>query len=262
MPFAELGDIRVRYRWDGPNDAPVLVFSNSLGTDLEMWDLQVERLAGGYRILRYDTRGHGETSVTPGPYTIEQLGRDVLSLIDELGIDRCHFCGLSMGGQIGLWLGINAPDRLKSLVVANSGTAIGTPTGWNERISRAKSEGMHSVAKDVAERWFTPQFRYDHPDMVKRIVNMLESTSAEGYANCCAAVRDCSLTNEITRISIPTLLIAGEFDPATPPALSTSIAAAVKASRYECLPAAHLSNVECADQFTVTLRSFIEAQNG
>src|SRR5258706_13075640 len=158
MPFAQSGELRTHYEFSG-NQEPVLVFSNSLGTDFSMWDPQMVELAQRFRILRYDTRGHGQSSVTTGDYTIEQLGRDFLGLLDTLHLDRVHFCGLSLGGVIGIWLGLNAPDRLNRLVLCNTAAHIGTKEMWNARIATVQKDGMKPFAAAVIERWFTPEFR-------------------------------------------------------------------------------------------------------
>src|SRR5271167_1267808 len=190
MPFAQLEDVRIHYDLAGPTGAPTLVFSNSLGATLSMWDPQMPAFQKQFRILRYDTRGHGQSSVTPGPYSIEQLGNDVLDLLDDLDFERVHFCGLSMGGMIGMWLGINAPERLYKLVLCNTAAKIGNAEGWNARIETVRKGGMKSVAPAVIERWFTPVFRANSPDEVAATQAILENTDPEGYAANCAAVRD------------------------------------------------------------------------
>src|SRR5215470_16329614 len=185
MPFAELSDVRLHYRWDGPEIAPVVVLSNSLGTNLTMWDAQAAAWSKKFRVLRYDTRGHGQSSVTPGPYSIQQLGCDMVALMDALGVGRAHFCGLSMGGQIGMWLAGNAPDRLEKIVLCNTGAKIGTPEIWAARIDAVKKGGMVSVAPQVIGRWFTSGFREKEPDKVGAVQKLLENTSPQGYiANC------------------------------------------------------------------------------
>ena len=160
---------RIHYRFDGREDGPVLLLSNSLGTTLEMWDPQVEALAGSIRVLRYDSRGHGRSSAPPGPYTIERLGRDVLALLDALAIDRVAFCGLSKGGMVGIWLGIHAGRRLERLVLANTSAHIGAPEVWSQRIGTVESQGMRAIVPGVIERWFTSGFRERSPDAVARI---------------------------------------------------------------------------------------------
>ena len=256
MPFVEVGELRTHYALTGSQE-PVLLFSNSLGADFSMWDPQMAELERRFRILRYDTRGHGKSSVTPADYTIEQLGRDVLALLDSLRIDRVHFCGLSMGGMIGIWLGIHAPSRLHRLALANTAARIGTQEMWNARIATVRKQGMKSVAAAVIERWFTPQFRASFPETAARAQQMLEKTAPEGYAACCAAIRDMDQRDALAQIKAPTLVIYGGSDPVTPASdaqfLTDRIQGAVKVE----LPAAHLSNVEQAAAFTEALSNFL-----
>jgi 3-oxoadipate enol-lactonase len=256
MPFVDIGELRTHYALTGDKQT-VLVFSNSLGTDFSMWDLQTPELEQRFRILRYDTRGHGQSSVTPGDYTIEQLGRDVLGLLDSLGLDRVHFCGLSMGGMIGIWLGIHAPNRLQRLVLCNTAARIGTKEMWNARIATARKEGMKSVAAAVVERWFTPEFRASSADTVATAQKMLESSPREGYTACCAAIRDMDQSEEVARIKTPTLVIYGASDPVTPASDAQFLAAQIGGAKKVKLAAAHLSNIEQARAFTETVSEFL-----
>lgn len=256
MPFVDVGELRTHYALTGNKD-PLLVFSNSLGTDFSMWDPQMAELEQRFRILRYDTRGHGQSTVASGDYTIEQLGRDVLGLLDALGIDRVHFCGLSMGGMIGMWLGIHASDRLHRLVLCNTAARIGTQEMWNARIAAVRKNGMKPVAAAVIERWFTPGFRASRAEVVARAQRMLENSPPDGYAACCAAIRDMDQREAVAQITVPTLVIYGGRDPVTPAAdahfLKDRIPGAVEVE----LPAAHLSNVEQADGFTEAVSYFL-----
>jgi 3-oxoadipate enol-lactonase len=256
MPFAQVGDLRTHYAVTGDQDA-VLVFSNSLGTDFSMWDPQMAELQRRFRILRYDTRGHGQSSVTPADYSIEQLGRDVLDLLDSLGLDRVHFCGLSMGGMIGMWLAIHAPNRLHRLVISNTAARIGTKQMWNGRIATVRENGMKSVAAAVIERWFTPEFRASSAEKVARAQRMLENSPPEGYAACCAAIRDMDQRETVARIKASTLVIYGASDPVTPSAEAQFLTAQIRGSVAVELAAAHLSNIEQADAFTEAVRSFL-----
>jgi 3-oxoadipate enol-lactonase len=257
VPFIEAGDLRVRYSIAGPATGPPLVFSSSLGSDLSMWDAQAAALEGRFRVVRYDTRGHGGTSVTPGPYTIERLGRDVVILLDALGIGRTHFCGLSMGGKIGMWLGLNAPGRLEKLALCNTGALIGNAERWNTRIRDVREQGMKGIAASVIERWFTPGFRERSPQAVAQARAMVEATPPEGYVACCAAIRDADQRSEIAGIRTPTLVIAGRHDPATPAADGRALAASIPGAQYVELDASHLSNVEAAAPFTTALSAFL-----
>jgi 3-oxoadipate enol-lactonase len=256
MPFAEVAELKTHYALTA-GEAPVLMLSNSLGTDFSMWDPQMEELQQRFRILRYDTRGHGKSSVTPGDYTIDQLGRDVLGLLDSLRLNRVHFCGLSMGGAIGIWLGIHAPNRLHRLVISNTAARIGTPEGWNARIATVRKDGMKPVAAAVVERWFTPEFRASSEEQVARMQNMLENSPPEGYASCCAAIRDMDQREEIARIKIPTLVIYGGRDPVIPIPDAKFLAQRITGAEKLNLPAAHLANIEQAGTFTEAVGNFL-----
>lgn len=257
MPFAAVNGARLHYRFDGPEGAPVLVLCNSLGTDLSMWDPQVPAFARKLRVLRYDRRGHGASAVTPGPYTIEQLARDVLGLLDQLGIDRVRFCGLSLGGMTGMWLGTHAGKRVEKLVLCNTAAQIGSPDPWNARIDAVRKGGMSAIEAGVLARWFTPQFLERPTPMLGRMREVLLQLSPEGYAACCAAVRDMDQRESIARIAAPTLVIAGTHDAATPPAAGQFIAKQIPGARYVELDAAHISNVEAADRFTEAVLGFV-----
>ncbi len=257
MPFADTGKGSLHYEIDGADDAPVLVLSNSLGTTLDMWLPQMPALVEHFRVLRYDTRGHGESEVTPGPYTIAQLGGDVLALLDHLKVPRAHFCGLSMGGMTGIWLGIHAPNRVDRLVLCNTSAAIGVPEMWNARIAQVRQGGMQSVIPAVLERWFTPDFLSHAPAQVERVKAMLANSSVEGYAANCAAVRDMDQRTDLGRIAAPTLVIGGKHDKSTPPEHGELIAKSIPGARYVELNAAHLSNWEVAQAFTQQLQNFL-----
>jgi 3-oxoadipate enol-lactonase len=259
MPFAQLTDGRLQYEITGPPDAPVLVFSNSLGATLSMWDSQAPVFQKQFRVLRYDTRGHGQSTVTPGPYTIEQLGRDVLALLDELELDRANFCGLSMGGQTGMWLALNAAARLDTLILCNTAAKIGTPELWNTRIETVRKGGMKSISTAVMERWFSSDFRRNSPDLVAAIKQLFERTSPEGYAANCAAIRDFDARETIAAIPIPTLVISGAHDAATTPADGRYLAHQIGGARYVELNAAHLSNIEAPDRFNAELNAFLQS---
>jgi 3-oxoadipate enol-lactonase len=252
---------RFFHRFDGPEKGPVLVLSNSLGTALEMWDPQMPVLTERFRVLRYDTRGHGRSEVLPGPYSIAELGKDVLALTKEkAGVGRFSFCGLSMGGMIGMWLGINAADRIEKLVLCNtSAQKIGTPELWEQRITLAQTKGMTALTEAVIERWFTPEFRARDPQAVDKVRKMLLATPGAGYAACCAAIRDHDQSASISAIRAPTLVIAGSRDPATPPDHARAIASRVRGAKVVELDAAHLSNIEARDRFNASVSEFLAA---
>jgi len=248
---------QLNYRFDGSQAASVLVLSNSLGTNYELWAPQMDACAARFRVLRYDSRGHGQSAVTPGPYTIERLGRDVLGLMDALAIDRAHFCGLSKGGMVGMWLGVNAPHRFDRLVLCNTAAKIGTTQLWDARIAAVRGGGMAAVVDSVIARWLTDGFRAREPDAVGRVRKMLLETPPEGYVACCAAVRDADQRAAIAQIVRPTLVIAGSHDGATPPADTRLVADAVPGARYVELDASHLSNVEQASAFNQAVLDFL-----
>ncbi len=245
------------YALSGPADAPVVMFSNSLGTNFRMWDAQAAVLEKSFRVLLYDTRGHGRSQNSPGPYTIEQLGRDALELLDRLGMRQVSFCGLSMGGMIGMWLGIHAPERLRKLALANTGAKIGTAELWNTRIAAVEHGGMAALSQATLERWFTAGFRARSPETVAQVREMLETTPATGYAACCAAIRDCDLREAIAAIRVPTLVIAGSHDPATPATDGRFLAERIEGAGYRELDSAHLSNLEQTARFNRELQEFL-----
>jgi 3-oxoadipate enol-lactonase len=257
MPIATLPDVRLNYRIDGDAALPPLLLSNSLGTSLEMWEPQIPALAAHYRVVRYDSRGHGDSEVTPGPYSIEQLARDAVGLLDALSIPRAHVCGLSMGGMVGMWIGINAPERVDRLVLANTAAKIGTPEMWNARIDAVRKGGMASIAPAVLARWFSSPLVENPPPMIARMRETFERTSPDGYTACCAAVRDMDQRHALGRIRARTLVIAGTEDLATPPADGRFAAEHIPNAHYAELPAAHLSNVQAAAAFTETLVTFL-----
>lgn len=259
MPIVKSGEARIHYALEGQKEFSVLVFSNSLGTNYSMWDPQVPEFLKKFRVLRYDTRGHGQSSLTPGPYSIEQLGNDLLRLLDALDLDRVHFCGLSMGGMIGMWLGVKAPERIHKLALCNTAAKIGTAEGWNSRIDAVQKNGMKSVASATVERWFTPAFRAKAPATVASIQKMLEEANAEGFAACSAAVRDFDFREQVSKICLPTLVISGAHDPGTPPADGRFLAQQIPGARYAELNAAHLSNLEDQDRFNSELAALVNS---
>jgi 3-oxoadipate enol-lactonase len=256
MPFVKSADAQIHCVLEGSPGKPVLILSNSLGADFSMWDPQIRDFTKSFRLLCYDTRGHGKSSVTPGPYSAEQLAKDVLALADSLELDRFHFCGLSMGGMTGLWLGVNAEQRLDRLVICSAAAKFGTPEMWNARIDTVRKNGMKPVAAATTERWFTPAFRAKNPSVVANIQKMVESVNPEGYISNCAAVRDFDFREKLGKIRTPTLVISGTHDPATTPADGRFLADHIPLARYVELNAAHLCNVEDPDRFTREVTGF------
>ena len=256
--------ITINYELDGPEDAPVLVFSNSLATSLAMWKDQVERLSDRYRILRYDNRGHGATPVPDmqGPYSIRMLGEDVLGLLDALDIDKVSFCGLSKGGMVGQWLGINAPDRLNKLVLSNTASYFPNKGMWRERISMATVDGIPAIAEASISRWFTPGYlaRSDTEATISFVRDFILETTRQGYLASSIAIRDMDFRSELGKIHVPTMVIIGEKDPATIPEYGELIAAGIPGCKTFVVPdAAHLSNIEQPDVFTKALVDFLES---
>jgi 3-oxoadipate enol-lactonase len=258
MPFAQGQGARIHYEIEGPEDGPVLLLSNSLGTDLGMWSPQIPSLAARYRVLRYDSRGHGRSEAPEGPYTIDMLSQDAVAVLDAAGAERALFCGLSKGGMVGQWLGVNAPDRVGRLVLANTAAFIGAPEVWNQRIETVRAQGMAAIVPGVIDRWFTKPFQERAPDSVARIRDMLLATDPEGYAACCAAVRDMDQRQAIGAIRVPTLVIAGRHDLATSPEQGRLIADTIPGARFLELDAAHLSNIEAEAAFTRALLEFLD----
>lgn len=260
MPHVTIDGCRLHYRLDGPAGRPVLLLSNSLGTDMGMWEAQVPAFASRFRVLRYDSRGHGGSDAPAGPCTIERLGRDALGLLDALGIGRVAFCGLSKGGMVGMWLGANAPDRVERLALCNTSARMEPASAWDDRIRAVREGGMAAIVDAVLARWFTPAFRKSRPDAVEPVRRMLLSTPPEGYAACCAAIRDMDQREAIRAIGAPALVVVGEHDPATPPVHGRLIAERIAGAALVGLPAAHLSNIEAAPAFTEAVLAFLSAR--
>ena len=224
---------------------------------MAMWDHQMEVLRQRYRILRYDTRGHGRSLASPAPYTLQMLGQDVLHLLDALKIDKFHFCGISMGGLTGLWLAIHAGARLQKLVIADSAARIGTADGWRARAQLVRDSGMAAVADGAAGRWFTPAFIAHAPGLVQQYVASLRTCSPAGYAACCLALADADLRSEIAAIKTQTLLIAGVHDPVTTTTDARFMQDAIGGAQYAELNASHLSNIEASADFNKLLLQFL-----
>ncbi len=240
----------IHVRVEGPEGSPALMLSNSLGTTLEMWDDQVAPFTQHFRLIRYDRRGHGRSGAPQGAYTMEQLGRDVLAVLDRLGIRKTSWCGLSMGGMVGMWLGANASDRIERAVLANTGAYYADKQPWHDRMKLVEERGMQAIADGTMERWFTKGFREREPAKVARLRQMVLSTPVDGYLGCCAAVRDMDHRPLLGRISVPVLIIAGRQDPATTVEMAEHLRDNIKGSRLAVLDAAHISNVEQPQAFT------------
>ncbi|WP_437526398.1 3-oxoadipate enol-lactonase [Sorangium sp. So ce726] len=256
----EVAGGELHWRMDGPADAPVVMLANSLGTTLGMWDSQVPALTRRFRVLRYDMCGHGASSVPDAPFDIERLGRDAVALLDALELSRVHFCGLSLGGAVGMWLGAHARDRLHKLVLCNTAAAFGPASLWDARIEAVARGGMAAIAEAVLDRWFTAEFRQRDPAAVERVRQMLLTTRPEGYIPACAAVRNADQRANVVDVRAPTLVIAGARDSATPPSEGRWLAEHIAGARYAELPAAHLSNIEATPLFNESVLRFIAGQ--
>ena len=264
MAYLDLPGHRLHYRIDGDGTGsqgkPWLMFCNSLGTDLHMWDEQVPALSGHFRILRYDRRGHGRSSAPPAPYALSDLGNDAIALLDALNIDRAHFCGLSIGGLTGQWLAIHAGKRLGRVVVCATATKIGTAESWAARSDIVRANGLASLTDATAERWFTPQFQTARPDTVAEVLDSFAATSLEGYIGCCAALAGTDLHENIRQIVNPVLAVSGQDDPVCPPSDLENIAASVRNGRHVALPGRHVFNIESARLFNVELLEFFGSE--
>lgn len=247
---------RIDYSIAGAASAPPLLFINSIATTRELWARQVPRLLKSFRVITYDARGHGLSQVTAGDYTIEQLGRDALAVLDDAGAETAHVCGISLGGITAMWMGVHAPRRIRSLVLANTAARIGSVEMWNERIAFVRQRGMATLADITMPRWFTEGFRAREPHTVERFRSMVASCPMEGYLSCCAALRDADLRESIATIQCPVLCIAGRADPATPPEALQFIHQRINGSRLVTLDAAHLTNVEQHEAFTNAVTEF------
>ena len=258
MPEIDVGATRLHYVLQGPEDAPAILMSNSLGTALEMWDPQMPTLGERFRVLRYDSRGHGRSAVPPGDYTIDQLADDALGLMDALGIERAHFVGLSKGGMVGQALGARHGGRFISLTLCSTACHMAPKDLWDARVRTAREQGMGALVDAVVERWFTPAFRNSGDPAIRRVREMILSTPAEGYAGCCAAIRDMDLRDVIGGIRVPTLIVVGADDPATPPAKAEEIRDRIPDAELEVIEnAAHLLNIEQTVTFNHLLIDFI-----
>ena len=237
--------VDVAHTLDGPDGAPVVVLSNSLGSTPAMWDPQLPALAKRLRVVRYDHRGHGASPVPPGPYELDDLGADVLALLDRLELERVHWCGLSLGGMVGMWVAIHAPERIDRLVLCCTSAKLGPPEMWADRAATVREHGVDAVADAGIERWLSPAFLQREPEIAARTRAMLASTPAEGYAACCGVIERMDQTARLGEIRAPTLVIAAADDPATPPEHGELIASAIPGARIEIVPRArHLATVE------------------
>lgn len=252
--------MKLHHRFEGSPDAPVLALPSSLGTTTELWDANLVAWSETFRVLRYDQRGHGGSDVPPGPYSIVDLGQDFLSLLDELGIDRVSFCGLSLGGATGMWLASHAPERIDGLVLACTSARFGDPSPWLERAALVRSSGVEPIADTVIARWFTACFAQERPKVVSRFRDLLTSTPPEGYASGCEALAGWDFRDRLAQVRAPTLVVAGADDAAAPLDHARLIADRIQDAKLVILPgAAHLANVEQADAFSWVVAEHLAA---
>ncbi|HKO76264.1 MAG TPA: 3-oxoadipate enol-lactonase [Flavobacterium sp.] len=253
--------MKTNYKLSGTPNSPVLVFSNSLGTDMGMWDELIPFLLPYVRVLQYDTRGHGGSQPTLKPYSIDVLGNDVIALLDKLKIEKAYFCGLSMGGLIGQWLGIHHPDRILKLIISNSDSKIGTAATWDDRITMIHSGGMQVIADATMERWFTDAFRENNSNRIAEIKAVFVKNNVLGYTNSCAAVRDTDFRDDLHKITAETLVITGDEDAVTNVGQAESLVEKIPNAKLKIVHARHLSSTELPEQYAEILIDFIVGEN-
>jgi 3-oxoadipate enol-lactonase len=249
----------ISYEVHGAADAPAVIFLNSIGSTRALWDRQRRAFDAAYRVITYDARGHGQSDAPPGPYTIAQLARDALAILDAERVTTAQVCGLSLGGITALALALHAPQRVRALVMANTGARIGSVESWDARMALVHEGGMAAVADVAIPNWFTDGFRTKEPAVVQRFRHDIESTPVQGYLGCCAALREEDLRESLSAVRCPVLAIAGASDRSTPPELLQFVHERIPGSRLVTLPAAHLSNVEQEAPFNAALSSFLAA---
>jgi 3-oxoadipate enol-lactonase len=257
MPIIKSGDCPINVDVSGPDGAPVLMLSNSLGTTMRMWEPQLDTFNKRFKVVRFDRRGHGGSGVTNGDYTFEMLARDALAVADGLGIQTFSWCGLSMGGMEGMWLGAKAGNRLDKLILSNTSAFFEDKAMWNARMATVREKGLATIVGPNMERWFTKDFRDRSPDTIKWFTDMFLTTTPDGYLGCSAAVRDMDHRGLLVEISTPTLVIAGRHDPATNLAAGEFIRDRIPGAKLTVLEAAHISNVERAEEYSSAVVGFL-----
>jgi 3-oxoadipate enol-lactonase len=257
MPTIQSNGCPIHVEVEGPANKPVLMLSNSLGTTLHMWDPQVAALTEHFRLVRYDRRGHGKSGVPAGPYTMEMLGHDVLAILGTLGIEKVNWCGLSMGGMVGMWLGANAPERIERLILSNTSAYMADKEIWNGRIRQVREKGLESIVPGTMERWFTKDFRDAEPKKVQWLTEMFLTTKPEGYIACGEAVRDMDHREIIRSIKARTMIIAGRHDPATTVEAAEFIRSRIPGASMTVIDAAHIANVEQPHDYADRVLGFL-----
>lgn len=254
--------VTLNHRLEGRAQAPCVVLSSSLGATLEMWDPQVEALSERFRVLRYDHRGHGGSEVPPGPYTLADLGGDVVDLLDRLGLDEVALCGVSLGGMVAMWVAATVPDRVRTVALCCTALRFGDEASWLERAAQVRRDGMEAISASVVERWLTPGFAARRPGVARRLRDMLEAIPPEGYAACCEALARADATDAARAIKAPALIVTGAEDPTSTEADAEAIAAAVPDARRVVIPGAHLANVEEPEAFNAAILGHLDATFG
>jgi 3-oxoadipate enol-lactonase len=257
MPEINADGCRIHVEVEGPGHAPVLMLSNSLGTNLHMWDEQVAPFTRHFRLVRYDRRGHGKSDVPKGPYSMERLGRDVLAILDGLGIEKINWCGLSMGGMVGMWLGAQAPKRVDKLILSNTTAYFADKATWGDRIKLVRDKGLAAIVDANMERWFTKDFRERSPQTVARIREMFLATNVEGYIGCSEAIRAMDHRPLLSKINAPTLVIAGRHDPATTLEAGEFVAQHMPNAKLAVLDTAHIANMERPEVYAEAVLGFL-----
>jgi 3-oxoadipate enol-lactonase len=257
MPMIDVNDALLNIQVEGRDGGPTVMLSNSLGTTMQMWEPQMATLTKLFRVIRYDRRGHRKSSVPPGPYSMELLGKDVLAILDDLNIERVHWCGLSIGGMVGQWLGANAPQRLDRIVLASTSSFFPEQINWDKRLDIIRQSGLAPIANSVIASWFTRDFREREPEIVKRVREMLLATPAEGYIGASQAIADMDNREFLPRIKSPTLVIAGRQDPSTPLEMNEYVRSQIPGASLTILDSSHLSNIEKSHDFTEALVGFL-----
>ncbi|WP_436913190.1 3-oxoadipate enol-lactonase [Acinetobacter schindleri] len=257
MPTFTSNDAQINYQTFGDAAKPALVFSNSLGTNFKMWQPQIDFFAQDHFVICYDTRGHGGSEAPKGPYTIDQLGQDVVNLLDHLNIEKAAFCGISMGGLTGQWLAINRPERFNQVIVCNTAAKIGQEKAWLERATLVREQGLTPIASTAAGRWFTEAFVQSNPDIITKLSNDLGAGSPEGYASCCEALAKADLREQLKQVKIPVFIIAGQQDPVTTMEDGLFIQKQIFNSQLFNINASHISNLEQPEDFNNTIINFL-----
>lgn len=259
MPTFTSNDAQINYQTFGDAAKPALVFSNSLGTNFKMWQPQIDFFQKDYFVICYDTRGHGASSAPQGPYSIDQLGQDVVNLLDHLNIEKAAFCGISMGGLTGQWLAINRPERFNQVVVCNTAAKIGQEQAWNDRAALVREQGLQPIASTAASRWFTDPFIQSNAAIVAELSNDLGAGSPEGYASCCEALAKADVREQLKDITVPVLVVAGQQDPVTTVADGQYMVDRIANSQLFEINASHISNIEQPEAFNQAVQKFIAA---